>query len=148
MYKSEFNLKSFVIIVLITSIWVNASEVFRYFVLVMPRVKAYWNNLESVADMNWVIFSIWGVWDTILTAMTVFMFWLYAQRFGNNNKSVITSAILAWVFFFVLYWVGAANMGYSDWSILCITLPLSLLELIIANFIAAKLYKKIDYAKA
>ena len=148
MYKSEFNLKSFVIIVLITSIWVNASEVFRYFVLVMPRVKIYWNNLESVADMNWVIFSIWGVWDTILTAMTVFMFWLYAQRFGNNNKSVITSAILAWVFFFVLYWVGAANMGYSDWSILCITLPLSLLELIIANFIAAKLYKKIDYAKA
>jgi len=148
MYKSVFNLKSFVIVVLITSIWVNASEVFRYFVFVMPRVKAYWNNLESVADMNWVIFSIWGIWDTILTAMTVFIFWLYAQRFGYNNKSVITSAILAWVFFFVLYWVGAANMGYSDWSILWITLPLSLLELIIANFIAAKLYKRFDYAKA
>lgn len=148
MYKSEFKLKSFVIIVLLTSIWVNASEVFRYFVIVMPRVKDYWNDLESVADMNWIIFGIWGIWDTILTAMTVFLFWLYAQRFGNNNRSVVSSAILAWIFFFVLYWVGAANMGFSDWSILWIVLPLSLIELIIANFIASKLYKRFEYAKA
>ncbi len=147
MSKSEFNLKSFVIIVLITSIWINASEVFRYFILVMPKVKAYWGNLESVADMNWTIFGIWGIWDTLLTAMIVFLFWLYTQRFGNNIRSILISAVLAWVFFFVLYWVGVANMGYSDWSILWITLPLSLIELIIANFIASKLYKRFEYAK-
>jgi len=147
MHKTDFNLKSFVIIVLITSIWVNASEVFRYFVLVMPRVKEYSIGLETVADMNWTIFGIWGIWDTILTAMTVFLFWLYSQRFGNNNRSILISAILGWIFFFVLYWVGAANMGYSDWSIQWITLPLSLIELIIANFIASKLYNRFEYAK-
>ena len=147
MQQSEFKLKPFIIIVLITSIWVNASEVFRYFLFVMSRVKTCWNNLETVADMNWIIFGIWGIWDTLLTAMTVFLFWLYAQRFGNNIRSVISSAVLAWIFFFVLYWVGAANMGYSDWSILWITLPLSLIELIIANFIAAKLYQRFDHAK-
>lgn len=148
MYKTDFNFKSFLIIVLITSIWVNASEVFRYFIFVMPRVKEYWNGLETVADMNWTIFSIWGIWDTILTAMTVFLFWLYAQRFGNNNRSILISATITWIFFFVLYWVGAANMGYTDWSILWITLPLSLIELVIANFIASKLYKRIEYAKS
>ena len=105
MHKIDFNLKSFAIIVLITSIWVNASEVFRYFVLVMPRVKKYWNGLETVADTSWTIFGIWGIWDTILTAMTVFLFWLYSQRFGNNNRSILISAILGWIFFFVLYWV-------------------------------------------
>lgn len=148
MYKTEFNLKTFVIIVLITSIWINACEVFRYFVFVMPKVKEYWNGLETDANMNWTIFGIWGIWDTILTAMTVFLFWLYSQRFGNNIHSVLISAILAWFFFFVLYWVGAANMGYSNWSILWITLPLSLIELIIANFIASKLYNRFDYAKS
>lgn len=146
MFEHPFKLKSFVLVVLLTSIWVHASEVFRYFVLVIPRVKSYWNHVESVADMNWAIFGIWGIWDTILTAMTVFLFWLYSQRFGNNRRSIVSSALLAWIFFFVLYWVGAANMGYSEWSLLWITLPLSLLELIIANFIAANLYKRFEYA--
>ncbi|GAA0728640.1 hypothetical protein GCM10009430_37910 [Aquimarina litoralis] len=147
MNKQDFDLKAFVFVVVLTSIWIHISEVFRYFVLVTPRVKSYWNNSESIADMNWMIFGIWGLWDTILTAMIVFTFWLYSQRFGNTNRSVISSALVSWVFFFVLFWVGAANMGYSDWSILLITLPLSFVELLIANFIASKLYKKYEYAK-
>lgn len=143
--KHTFNWKSFLIITLITSIWINVSEVFRYFILVMPQVKAYWNNLEHIADMNWFIFSIWGLWDTLLTAMLVFLFWLYSRVFGNNNRSVFVVGTLGWLFFFVLYWVGTANMGYSDWAILTITLPLSLVELIIAAWIAAFLYKKYDH---
>lgn len=144
MSNNSFNTRHFIVIVLITSIWINASEVFRYFVLVMPRVKSYWNNLDSVADMNAGIFAIWGLWDTILTAMVVFSFWLFTRVFGNNIRSVLISGTLSWIFFFVLYWIGAANMGYSDWSILWITLPLSLLELIVANFIASKLFKKYE----
>lgn len=147
MYSKEFRLKHFIIVVLITSIWVNISEVFRYFVLVIPRVKNYWNHLEEVANMNWLIFGIWGVWDTILTAMTVVLFWLYAERFGNNLKSAFYSAVLAWIFFFVLYWMGVANMGYSDWSILWLTLPLSLFELVIANIIASSVYKRLEYER-
>ena len=145
MIKNRFNLKVFAIITLITSIWIHASEVFRYFLLVMPRVKNYWNHLDTVADMSWTIFGIWGVWDTILCAMVVFFFWLYAQVFGNNIRSVGVSALLSWGFFFVLYWMGVANMGYSDWSILWITLPLSLLELVVACLIASKLYKKFEH---
>lgn len=144
MYNKSFNIRHFIVITLITSIWINASEVFRYFILVVPRVKAYWNNLEFVADMSIGIFAIWGLWDTILTAMVVYIFWLYSRVYGNNIRSVITSSILSWMFFFVLYWVGAANMGYSDWKILWITLPLSLLELLVASFIASKLYKKYE----
>ena len=148
MKPTHFNIKHFVIVTLITSIWINASEVCRYFVLVMPRVKSYWNGLESVAAMNGTIFSIWGLWDTILTAMVVGVFWLCAQVFGNNHRTALWSAIFSWTFFFVLYWIGAANMGYSDWSMLWITLPLSLIELIIANFIAAALYKRYERKQA
>ncbi|MBW1294858.1 hypothetical protein [Aquimarina litoralis] len=147
MNKQEFDVKTFTFVVLLTSIWIHISEVFRYFVLVIPRVKSYWNYSEAIADMNWRIFGIWGIWDMVLTAMCVFTFWLYSQRFGNTNRSVVYSALFSWIFFFVLFWVGAANMGYSDWSMLWITLPLSLFELIIANFIASKLYKRFEYAK-
>lgn len=143
--KGSFNLRQFALIVLITSLWVNASEVFRYFVLVMPEVKDYWNNLEGIADMNWIIFSIWGIWDTLLTAFVVFTVWLCLQVFDSIRQSIAISSVLTWMLF-VIFWVAAANMGYSSWSILWITLPLSLFEMTVASTIASKLF--IQYARS
>jgi len=140
--KTSFNWKQFIIVTLITSLWVQASEIFRYFILVIPRVKTFWNDLDTIAHMDIPIFLIWGVWGTVLTGMVVYFFWLYAQVYGNNRKSIWISGILSWMFFFVLFWIGAANMGYSDWSILWITLPLSLIELIVASWIASLLFKR------
>ena len=138
--KKEFIVKDFVIIVLITSIWVNASEVFRYFIIVRPEMHEHLSTLPNVAAMNLGIFSIWGVWDTLLTVLYVFLFWLCAQVFGNNQKSIIISSIISWCFFFLLFWVGLANMSLSSWSFLLIVLPLALLETFIASSIASKLY--------
>ena len=140
MKLQKFYLKQFVIICLITSIWVHISEVFRYFVFVIPKTKAFFEGKEGVAEMDWGIFAIWGVWDTLLTVMTVLMFWLYAQVFGNNLRSVMVSGTLSWAFFFVLFWVGTANMGLSSWRILLITLPLSWLETVAASYISSRLY--------
>ena len=142
MNVSSFQLKQFSLIVLLVSLWVHASEVFRYFVLVMPKMKTYWKGQEGIAEMNLGIFSIWGIWDTLLTALLVFFFWMYAQIYGNNGKSILKSSTISWLFVFVIFWVAAANMGYSDWSMLMITLPLSWLELLIATAIAAKLYER------
>ena len=125
MTVNNFKLKQFVIITLITSIWVNISEVFRYFVLVMPRVKSFFDNKTGVAEMDWEIFAIWGFWDTLLTAVLVFIFWLYAKSFGFTAKSALVSGTIVWSAVFVIFWVATANMGLSDWNILLITLPLT-----------------------
>ena len=138
---SRFNYKNYIIVVLITSIWINASEVFRYFVLVMPAIKdTYVGTGRQVAEMNATIFSIWGLWDTILTAVLVFVVWLYAQTFGNNKRSVLKSSTVVWISIFVVFWIAAANMGLSTWQILLITLPLSWLEMLIGGWIAYRLF--------
>ena len=140
--EKPFVVKDFIIITLITSLWVNASEVFRYFVLVRPEMHRYLAGVENVADMNIGIFAIWGLWDTVLSALYVFLFWLCAQAFGNNRRSVLVSGLMSWCFFFLLFWVGMANMGLSSWSYLLIVLPLALLETLIAAWITSKLYLK------
>jgi len=139
--QSNFKLKQFVSITLITSIWINISEVFRYFVFVMPRVKTFFGNKIGVAEMDLTIFAIWGVWDTILTAVLVFFFWLYTKSFGNNIKSVFVSGTIVWLAIFVIFWVATANMGLSDWGILLITLPLSWVEMVVGAWIVSTLYK-------
>ncbi len=137
---STFKLRQFIIITLLTSIWVHISEIFRYFVFVISRVQAFFEHKEGVAIMDIGIFSIWGLWDTLLTAIMVFVFWLYSRVFGNNRVSVFVSATIVWLAVFVIFWVATANMGLSNWSILLITLPLSWVEMIVGSWIASRLY--------
>ena len=139
--KKDFLLKDFIIVVLITSVWVNLSEVLRYFFIVIPEVKTYLSVVPEVAEVNIGILIIWGLWDTLLTALIVFIFWLYAQKFGNSIKSVVAAGIISWCFFFVLFWVGLANMGLSSWQFLLIVLPLALLETLVASLIASYVYQ-------
>tara|TARA_R110000787_G_scaffold15088_28_gene46539 strand:+ start:949 stop:1383 length:435 start_codon:yes stop_codon:yes gene_type:complete len=138
----SFNIKQFAIVVLLVSIWVNASEVFRYFLIVMPETRQFLSMVPDIAPMNWSVFLIWGVWDTVLTASIVFMFWLVAQVFGNNGRSVVVAGLASWIFFFVLFWVGLYNMSLSSLSLAAVALPLALLETIVASFIASRLYAR------
>ncbi len=144
MIAKKFSFKHFTIITLLTSIWIHISEVFRYFVFVMPRVKSFFDNQQGIAEMDFGIFAIWGFWDTILTSVLVFVIWFYSGVFGNSNRSTLISGTIVWVAVFVIFWVATANMGLSDWEILWITLPLSWLEMIVGAWIASKLYKKYE----
>ena len=140
MKTNTFNIKQFIRITLITSIWINISEVFRYFIFVMPAVKSFFAGREGIAEMDLPIFSIWGVWDTLLTALLVFVTWLYANVFGSHTRSIIGSGTIVWLSVFVIFWVATANMGLSSWTILLIALPLSWIEMVVGAWIASRLY--------
>ena len=140
--NQTFVAKDFIVITFLTSIWVNASEVFRYFVLVRPKMHEYLSTVPNMADMNFAIFAIWGLWDTLLTALYVFLFWLCANVFGNNAKSILISGVMSWCFFFLLFWVGMANMNLSSWGYLLIVLPLALIETLVAAYITSRLYSR------
>lgn len=146
--KPAFCFKQFCLAVLIVSIWVNASEVFRYFVIVMPETRSFLAMVPNIAPMNWPVFLAWGVWDSILTACIVFMFWLTAQVFGNNWRSVITAGVISWAFFFVLFWGGMVNMSLAEPKLALIALPLALLETLVACAITAWLYGRWDKKNA
>ena len=142
MKTKRFDLKQFIYITLIVSIWINVSEIFRYFLFVMERIKTFFPNKTDVAEMDFIIFSIWGIWDTTLSAIVVFIFWLYANAFGNNNRSVFISSTIVWGSVFVIFWVATANMGLSEWNVLWIILPLSWIEMVIGTWIVSILYKR------
>lgn len=139
----ELTLKRFTQVTILTSIWINLSEVFRYFVFVMPRTKSFFNHQSGIAEMNLGIFAIWGIWDTLLTAILVFVFWLTTQSFGNTTKAIFIGGTTVWASVFVIFWVATANMGLCEWTILGITLSLSWLEMIVGAWMVAKIWNKI-----
>jgi hypothetical protein len=138
---SYFNIKKFIINVLLVSIWVNVSEVFRYFVIVMPEARSFLAAIPGALPMNLPVFAVWGVWDTVLTAAIVFMFWLISQVFGNTIRSVFISGTVSWAFFFLLFWVGMCNMGLAQPLLALKALPLAWIEVVVASFLASSLYQ-------
>jgi len=104
-------------------------------------MQEYFPSIPNMGEIwNLQIIAVWTFFDTLLVALYVFLFWLCAQVFGNNSKSIVISGFMSWCFFFVLFWVGSANMHLANWSTLLVVLPLALLETIVASYIASKLY--------
>ena len=124
----KFVAKEFVLITLITSLWVHVYQLVRFFAYVREELQSFLSAVPNVAPMdNLGTLLIWGAWDTLLSGLYVFLFWLCAQVFGNNRKSILLSGTMSWCFFFVLYWVGTANMNLIGWRSLLVILPLTLL---------------------
>lgn len=132
----------FLKLVLITSIWVNISEVFRYFVIVRPMMQEYLSAIPNVLPMDWGIFSIWGIWDTILTVGIVFIAWLCNRVYGQSTRAIIIAGTTSWALFFLLFWVGLVNMNLSKIDLLAYTLPLSWIETTVGAWITIELLEK------
>lgn len=139
MRSAKFEIKQFIGISLLVNIWVQFSETLRYLIFVVPRMEA---RVGELPEASGLVLGIWIVWGTLLTALTVFLFWMYANIFGNSINTILKSATLSWAFVFVLFWIGISNMGLSEWKLLWITLPLSWMEIFVATYIASKLYRK------
>lgn len=144
MPKSQTNqivpLKQYLKIVLIVSLWIHISETFRYFVFIMPELKESLAVIPNVAPMDLFVFSIWGLWDTVLTAILVFIYQLALNFYGDERKSILMTSLVMWAFFWIL-WVGIINMGIIGTTVLYSAIPLSALEMIVGSWIASRFIK-------
>ena len=127
--------RSLVWTVLILAVWINASEVFRYFVFVMPMMREALSDVANVAPMNLPVFLIWGVWDTILLLAVAGFVWLFLERFGEGFVQAVIAGSLIWIAIFGILWLGLYNMNLATPEILAIALPLAWLEMVVAALI-------------
>jgi hypothetical protein len=117
---------------LLMALWVNLSEVLRYFALVMPMTRAALPEVEGVAPMNLPVFLVWGVWDTIFILVAARVIWLHFEKFGGGMRRILEAATLVWALVFVLFWMAAWNMRLTVGSIALSALPLAWIEMVVA----------------
>lgn len=116
-------------------IWINASEVFRYFAFVMPMMREAFPEIANIAPMDIPVFLVWGVWDTVLILSVCTIAWLSLGRFGLSLKNVLTVGTGIWLTIFGILWLGLFNMNLATVHIMLVALPLAWLEIIIAVYI-------------
>lgn len=135
MLSTRFIDHKFIKAFLFNFLWINASEIFRYFVFIMPMMREAFPQIDTIAAMSWPIFLIWGVWDIILIIVVCLFTKLYMNYFGYHIKQALQAGTLVWVAVFGLLWLGLLNMGLATLPILAIAWPLSWLEMVVAALI-------------
>jgi hypothetical protein len=117
-------------------IWVNLSEVFRYFAFVMPMTREALPMVPDVAPMNLPVFLIWGLWDTLIVLAITLSSWLVFERFGYAKGTAVLAGTAVWVAIFVVLWVALLNLNLTTITIALVALPLAWVEMVIAALIA------------
>ena len=118
-----------IIAVILTGIWVNASEFFRNEVL----LKTYWVDHYQLLGMtfpseplNGMIWVAWG----FLFAIAIYMI--------SRKFDLIQTTLISWFMAFVLMWVVTWNLNILPSAILFYAVPLSLLEAFIGSYVCIK----------
>lgn len=132
---NSFPVQGFVLALGLNALWINASEVARYFIFVMPMMRAALPGVDNVAPMNLGVFLAWGVWDTILLVFSTFVAVLWLTVFGRSVWTAFAAGAAIWAGVFCIFWLAMLNMNLSAMSIVGIALPMALIEMIVAALI-------------
>lgn len=142
MSSIRFNLKQYVIITLITSIWIHIAEIARAMFVAFPLMEKFFAGRIPIGSMEISNGLIWGAWDTILTAVLVFIYWLCSVVFGNNFKAIFIAGTTTAFATIGIFWIASVNTGLGEWTTAAILFPIAWVEMIIGAWIASKLYSR------
>lgn len=132
---AAWRISPFVAALLVNFLWINASEVFRYFAFVMPMMREAFPTLPDVAPMNAPVFLIWGVWDAILVVVATLLPWMAMKVFGRSLLRAVVYGTGVWLAVFVILWLGLYNMNLAPLGVLAVALPLAWVEMVVASVI-------------
>lgn len=129
-------------------IWINLSEVVRYFALIRPMLHESFPDQPEIAAITPALFASWMIWDTILILAATGFYWMYLERFGATSRHAGISSAFFTVTVFGLLWLGVANMGLVPLKFAWVALPFAWAEQFIAALIVIWVLRRESREKA
>ena len=124
-------IKRTVLPILLATSWISISEFLRNQFLIKSLWTAHYRGLGMEFPASPVNGAIWGLWS-FLFAIAIY---ILAKKF-----TLLQTTFLSWFLGFVLMWVVIGNLGVLPYGILVYSIPLSILESLIASAIVKKAY--------
>lgn len=117
------------------SVWINASEIWRFLVVIRPMLQATYPGRSDIGPFTLPVFVSWSVWDTVLIFAATGFYWLYINWAGRSVRNALVVATYFTVTIFGLIWLGVVNMGFVPPSFIWAALPLAWIEQAVAALI-------------
>jgi len=127
---AKFPFCSFLRACLVTTAWIAVCQTFRYFVIVVPMIRATYPDGSDVLPVNIGVLLAWGVWVTIYLLWSASSIWIFLERFGASRKNAIISGSLCTIPTYGLFWLALYLMDFVEPDVIFVALPLAWVELI------------------
>lgn len=121
------------IAILLATFWIGMSEFVRNQLLFINTWKDHFNSLGLTFPSEPINGIIWMIWSLVF-AVTIF--------FLSKKLSFVELVIISWIYGFVMMWLVIGNLLVLPSKILVFAVPLSVVEVVVANFIIYKLTGK------
>jgi hypothetical protein len=121
------------IAILLATFWIGLSEFVRNQLLFINTWKDHFNSLGLTFPSEPINGIIWMIWSLVF-AVTIF--------FLSKKLSFVELVIISWIYGFVMMWLVIGNLLVLPSKILVFAVPLSVVEVVVANFIIYKLTGK------
>lgn len=125
--------KTNVLAITITTLWISISEFVRNQYWLLPIWEEHYKNMGLIFPTNPINGAIWGIWATLFS---IFIFVL------SKKFSLIQTTLLCWLSGFIFMWLVIGNMGVLPVKLLLYAIPLSFIEVLVAVGIIKKIESK------
>lgn len=134
--------RQFWIAIAINTVWINASEIWRYLMVVKPMLHEAFPGRADIAPFTPSVFGLWSIWDSWLVFAATGFYWLYLHWTGSSIRQALTAAALFTMTVFGLLWFANANMGLVPIRFFWNAVPLAWVEQAVAALIVMWVMKR------
>lgn len=132
---SPFPFRAFFSTCLLVNIWIGISQTFRYFVVVVPMMRAAYPENADIVPITVPVILAWGIWIAIYLFWATSSIWIYCERFGATIRNAVIAGSLATLPAYGLFWLALYLMNLATADVILIALPMAWFELIVVALI-------------
>ena len=126
-------MKKTILALLLSTIWVSASEYFRNELLLRAYWVQHYKTIGIVFPSDPIHGAMWGIWSFCLSVAIVAV---------STRFRLWQTFFIVWLMGFVMAWMALWNLNVLPLAILPSAIPLSMLEVFFASLLAHKLIAK------
>ncbi len=128
---------------LLAGVIIDISEWFWNGVVFMKDLQdAMAASLKNPVNMGGGFIAIMVSWGFLVGILSVWVYAAVRPRFGAGPKTAVRTGLMLWLLVYVQATISFSPMGLLPARLLLIGLPISLVEIVLATWLGAWVYKE------
>ena len=127
---------------LLAGVVINISEWFWNGVVFAKQMEEAFAKIGKPMDMGGSTMAIFIAWGFLIGILAVYLYAAIRPRFGAGRGTAIRAGLMMWLLVYVSMTISMAPMGLFPIHLMLLGLPISLVEIVVATWLGAWLYKE------
>jgi hypothetical protein len=127
---------------LLAGVVINLSEWFWNGVVFMDEYNKAMAAINKPSVMSNAAMTIYLLWGFLIGILAVYVYAAIRPRFGAGAKTAVRAGLMMWALVYVQVTISFGPMGLFPAWLMWLGLPISLVEIVLATWLGARVYRE------